>query len=201
MFSLMLIKHLFLRTPAQSWTPIIPKIKKTKKHNNNTFPSIGRVSNRSITNIRIPEKKNRTIVYSKIYENRCKQTLASLAWFWACRWAQFTVMLNLLYRLLHRVAVNSHALPVHKKNRITSLLFIFQTTVIKHFANSLDPDQARFRAWFGSKLFYTQRTLRKSWFWQKVSRRQKHAKYLHTWKTEINTLTHFCRIDFPIRIN
>ena len=28
-----------------------------------------------------------------------------------------------------RVAVNSHALPVRKKNRITSLLCIFETTV------------------------------------------------------------------------
>ena len=35
------------------------------------------------------------------------------------------------HRLLHvRVAVNSHALPVHKKNRITSLLCIFETIII-----------------------------------------------------------------------
>ena len=38
-----------------------------------------------------------------------------------------------LYRLLHmrhmRVAVNSHALPVHKKNDIASLLCIFETTI------------------------------------------------------------------------
>ena len=35
------------------------------------------------------------------------------------------------HRLLHvRVAVNSHALPVHKKNRITSLLCIFETIIL-----------------------------------------------------------------------
>ena len=28
-----------------------------------------------------------------------------------------------------RVAVNSHALPVHKKNRIASLICIFETTI------------------------------------------------------------------------
>ena len=42
-----------------------------------------------------------------------------------------SLQLNLTYhRLLHvRVAVNSHALPVHKKNRITSLLCIFETII------------------------------------------------------------------------
>ena len=29
-----------------------------------------------------------------------------------------------------RVAVNSHALPIYKKNRIASLLCIFETTII-----------------------------------------------------------------------
>ena len=34
------------------------------------------------------------------------------------------------HRLLHiRVAVNSHALPIYKKNRIASLLCIFETTI------------------------------------------------------------------------
>ena len=32
-----------------------------------------------------------------------------------------------------RVAVNSHALPVHKKNRITSLLCIFETIILEIF--------------------------------------------------------------------
>ena len=30
-----------------------------------------------------------------------------------------------------RVAVNSHALPVYKKNRIASLLCIFETTILQ----------------------------------------------------------------------
>ena len=29
-----------------------------------------------------------------------------------------------------RVAVNSHALPIYKKNRIASLLCIFETTIV-----------------------------------------------------------------------
>ena len=34
------------------------------------------------------------------------------------------------HRLLHMcVAVNSHALPIYKKNRIASLLCIFETTI------------------------------------------------------------------------
>ena len=31
-----------------------------------------------------------------------------------------------------RVAVNSHALPIYKKNRIASLLCIFETTIRVH---------------------------------------------------------------------
>ena len=49
------------------------------------------------------------------------------------------------------VAVNSHALPIYKKNRIASLLCIFETTIVYStylwrllitFANRLEPDQA-----------------------------------------------------------
>ena len=47
-------KHRFLNRPAHNWTPMIPKMKNTKKHNNNTFPNIGNVSRRSITKIRMP---------------------------------------------------------------------------------------------------------------------------------------------------
>ena len=37
-----------------------------------------------------------------------------------------------------RVAVNSHALPIHKKNRIASLLCIFETIIIQvHFMNGV----------------------------------------------------------------
>ena len=40
--------------PAHSWTPTMPKMKKTKKQRRRTLPSMGRVSNNSITNILMP---------------------------------------------------------------------------------------------------------------------------------------------------
>lgn len=40
--------------PSHNWTPMMPKMKKTKKHKSNTLPSIGNVSSNSITSIRIP---------------------------------------------------------------------------------------------------------------------------------------------------
>lgn len=46
------------RMPSQSWTPTIPKMKNTKKHNSNTLPSMGRVSSNSMTRIRIPKGKH-----------------------------------------------------------------------------------------------------------------------------------------------
>lgn len=49
--------HLWRSTPAHNWTPMIPKMKKTKKQRRRTLPSIGRVSRRSITKILMPEKK------------------------------------------------------------------------------------------------------------------------------------------------
>lgn len=42
------------KIPSHSCTPMIPKIKNTKKHSNNTLPSIGSVSSSSITKIRMP---------------------------------------------------------------------------------------------------------------------------------------------------
>ena len=33
-----------------------------------------------------------------------------------------------------RVTVNSHALPIYKKNRIASLLCIFETTILDNIA-------------------------------------------------------------------
>lgn len=41
-------------SPAHSWTPTMPKMKKTKKQRRRTFPSMGRVSNSRVTKIRIP---------------------------------------------------------------------------------------------------------------------------------------------------
>ena len=43
-------------SPAHSWTPTMPKMKKTKKQRRRTFPSMGRVSNSSVTKILIPIK-------------------------------------------------------------------------------------------------------------------------------------------------
>lgn len=40
--------------PAQSCTPIMPKMKKTKKQSRRTFPSMGSVSRSRFTRIRIP---------------------------------------------------------------------------------------------------------------------------------------------------
>ena len=48
---LSVMKHLWCSMPAQSCTPKIPNMKKTKKHMSSTLPSIGSVSNSSITNI------------------------------------------------------------------------------------------------------------------------------------------------------
>lgn len=54
-------KHLFLSSPAQSCTPTIPKMKKTKKHKRRTLPNIGRVSNSRVTSIRIPAGRRRQV--------------------------------------------------------------------------------------------------------------------------------------------
>ena len=37
-----------------------------------------------------------------------------------------------------RVAVNSHALPIYKKNRIASLLCIFETTILQYLMHSFE---------------------------------------------------------------
>lgn len=52
-------KHRWRRIPSHSCTPTIPNIKKTKKHRSSTLPSIGRVSSKSITSIRIPVERRR----------------------------------------------------------------------------------------------------------------------------------------------
>lgn len=53
-------KHLFLSSPAQSWTPTMPKMKKTKKHRRRTLPNIGRVSSSRVTRILMPAREGRT---------------------------------------------------------------------------------------------------------------------------------------------
>lgn len=50
------MKQRFLSRPAHSCTPMIPKIKKTKKQRRRTFPSMGRVSKSKFTRIRMPAR-------------------------------------------------------------------------------------------------------------------------------------------------
>ncbi len=60
-------KQRLRRSPAHSWTPTIPKMKKTKKQSSSTLPSMGRVSSRSVTRILIPTtqwKNNCSIISS-----------------------------------------------------------------------------------------------------------------------------------------
>lgn len=52
-------------SPAHSWTPTMPKMKKTKKQRRRTFPSMGRVSNSSVTKIRIPSGTKNKRGYQK----------------------------------------------------------------------------------------------------------------------------------------
>lgn len=52
------VKHRFLSFPCHSCTPMIPNTKKIRKDKRRTLPSIGSVSRRSVTRIRIPAKKD-----------------------------------------------------------------------------------------------------------------------------------------------
>ena len=52
-------KQRWRKRPAHNWTPMIPKMKNTKKQSKRTLPNMGKVSNKSITNIRIPVEKKR----------------------------------------------------------------------------------------------------------------------------------------------
>ena len=56
-FSGMSRKQRLRSSPAQSWTPMMPKMKKTKKQSSRTLPSMGSVSRRSMTRMRIPVKQ------------------------------------------------------------------------------------------------------------------------------------------------
>lgn len=47
-------KQRFRSRPAQSCTPMMPKMKKTKKQSRSTFPSMGSVSSSRFTRIRMP---------------------------------------------------------------------------------------------------------------------------------------------------
>jgi len=47
--------------PSHSCTPMIPKMKNTKKHSRRTLPSIGNVSSSNITKILIPKLEKEKI--------------------------------------------------------------------------------------------------------------------------------------------
>lgn len=59
--------------PSHNWTPTIPNMKNTKKHSNSTLPSMGNVSSKSITRIRIP-----FCLYSVINEPRFRFILTGI---------------------------------------------------------------------------------------------------------------------------
>lgn len=47
-------KHRLRSSPAHSWTPTMPKMKKTKKQSSRTLPSMGKVSSSNVTRMRMP---------------------------------------------------------------------------------------------------------------------------------------------------
>lgn len=53
------MKQRFLSSPAHNCTPMMPKMKKTKKQRSRTFPSMGKVSSSKFTRIRMPARGNR----------------------------------------------------------------------------------------------------------------------------------------------
>jgi len=65
-------KHRFLSRPDQSWTPMMPKIKNTKKHRSRTLPSIGSVSSNRVTRIRKPATNKTSFVWFiwKLHQSR-----------------------------------------------------------------------------------------------------------------------------------
>ena len=53
-------KHRLRNRPDQSWTPMMPNMKKTKKQSRRTLPSMGNVSSNRVTRIRKPAKRNKS---------------------------------------------------------------------------------------------------------------------------------------------
>lgn len=53
------MKQRLRSSPAHSCTPMMPKMKKTKKQRRRTFPSMGSVSRSSVTRMRIPEGRTK----------------------------------------------------------------------------------------------------------------------------------------------
>ncbi|TNN57668.1 hypothetical protein EYF80_032130 [Liparis tanakae] len=62
----------FLSRPAHSCTPMMPKMKKTKKQSSSTLPSMGSVSSSRFTRMRMPVCF-RSSEYSTILEEPAKE--------------------------------------------------------------------------------------------------------------------------------
>lgn len=65
-------KQRFLSKPAQSCTPMMPKMKKTKKQSRSTFPSMGSVSSSRFTRIRMPGRMAEKVASEKQKEQVIK---------------------------------------------------------------------------------------------------------------------------------
>lgn len=68
-------KQRFRSRPAQSCTPMMPKMKKTKKQSRSTFPSMGSVSSNRFTRIRMPGRRAEEMASEKQ-----KEQLKKLRW-------------------------------------------------------------------------------------------------------------------------
>lgn len=68
-------KQRFRSRPAQSCTPMMPKMKKTKKQSRSTFPSMGSVSSNRFTRIRMPGRRAEEMASEKQ-----KEELKKLMW-------------------------------------------------------------------------------------------------------------------------
>lgn len=66
-------KQRFRSKPAQSCTPMMPKMKKTKKQSRSTFPSMGSVSSSRFTRIRMPERRMAEKVASEKQKEQVKK--------------------------------------------------------------------------------------------------------------------------------
>lgn len=66
-------KQRFRSRPAQSCTPMMPKMKKTKKQRRSTFPSMGSVSSNRFTRIRMPGRGRAEEVASEKQKGQVKK--------------------------------------------------------------------------------------------------------------------------------
>lgn len=70
-------KQRFRSRPAQSCTPMMPKMKKTKKQSRSTFPSMGSVSSSRFTRIRMPGRGRAEEVASEKQDEQAKRLMGS----------------------------------------------------------------------------------------------------------------------------